>query len=158
MSPDTGRPGRSRAKGAKSLSSWRGGPWDTPKTQQTTGQGYHRGTRFQASRAGNLLTALTVVGPVGCRTGRAQGPEKLALRTERWTELAGSAIFAHAGNLSVGGVFLLQKRALSLARRRPGACISSPCPRDFERACRSTAPCRWHRAIEWRRRRGSGGG
>src|ERR1019366_4865576 len=51
-------------KGAKSLSSWRGGPWDTPKTQQTTGQGYHRGTRFQASRAGNLLTALTVVGPV----------------------------------------------------------------------------------------------
>src|ERR1035437_9020754 len=49
--------------------------------------------------------------------------------------------FAHAGNLSVGGVFLLQKRALSLARRRPGACISSPCPRDFELACRSTAPC-----------------
>src|ERR1035437_1855970 len=65
--------------------------------------------------------------------------------------------FAHAGNLSVGGVFLLQKRALSLARRRPGACISSPCPRDFERACRSTAPCRWHRAIEWRRRRCSAG-
>src|ERR1035437_11015593 len=45
-------------------------------------QGYHRGTRFQASRPGNLLTALTAVGPVGCRTGRGQGPEKLALRTE----------------------------------------------------------------------------
>src|ERR1019366_4865574 len=36
-------------------------------------------------------------GAGGCRTGRAQGPEKLALRTERWTELAGSAIFAHPG-------------------------------------------------------------
>jgi hypothetical protein len=72
-------------------------------------QGYHRGTRFQAIRAGNLLTALTVVGPVGCRTGRGHGPEKLALGTERWAELAGFAIFAHAGNLFFGGVFLLQK-------------------------------------------------
>src|SRR6266852_6544807 len=38
--------------------------------------------------------------------------------------------------------------------RRPGrqrrACISSPCPQGFEPARRSTAPCRWRRAIEWR--------
>src|SRR5471032_3022647 len=28
---------------------------------------YHRGTRIQGERGGNLLTALTVAGPVGCK-------------------------------------------------------------------------------------------
>src|SRR6266850_7081152 len=32
--------------------------------------------------------------------------------------------------------------------RRP--CVSSPCPQGFEPARRSTAPCRWRRAIERR--------
>ena len=51
-SPDTGRPGRSRAKGAESPSSWRGGPWDTPKNATDDRQGYHRMPPSQTWRDG----------------------------------------------------------------------------------------------------------
>src|SRR3981189_3450952 len=36
-------------------------------------QGYHRGTGIQANAAGNLVTALTVAGPVGCQIRARSG-------------------------------------------------------------------------------------
>ncbi len=61
---------RSRVKGAGSLSSWRGGPWDTPKTQQTTWDDTTGEPVIQADAAGNLRTALTVGRPAA-RLGAA---------------------------------------------------------------------------------------
>ena len=60
----------------------------------------------------------------------------------------------HAYRISIVAVPVLDETSLDETQRRQcRAGISSPCPRDFEPACRSAVPCRWHRAIEWRRRR-----
>src|SRR5581483_1935209 len=114
MSPDKARRGMSPAKDAGNPSSWRGGPWETPRTQQTKNPRIPPGKPGSSKLALNLITALIVkscpvlvAGQAATATGwnggakprldGIKGPEHhLKLHVghmpRRWTERAGQGV------------------------------------------------------------------
>src|SRR6267142_4941730 len=97
--------------------------------------------------------ALTVAGPVGCKegskegAGRGKGPLH-RLIGRNWVVARFSALLGKYTS-TAGAIRPISRCFRRLGRqRRP--CVSSPCPQGFEPARRSTAPCRWRRAIERR--------